>query len=43
MNEILPWLNVLVVPGVIYIIRLERRIIKLEVMIAMKFGIAIEP
>lgn len=32
-THFLPWLNVLLVPGVAYVIRLERRIITMEVQI----------
>lgn len=31
--QYLPWLNVLILPGVAYVVRLERRILLLEVAI----------
>lgn len=32
-TQFLPWLNVLILPGIAYIIRLERRILTLEITI----------
>ena len=37
--EILPWFNVAIVPALVYIVKLERRIIKLEVMLAVHLGL----
>lgn len=39
MNDLLPWLNVLILPALAYIIKLERRIMRIEILLAVKFGI----
>ena len=38
-TELLPWLNAAILPGIYYIARLERRIIKLEILLAIHMGI----
>lgn len=39
MSELLPWLNVLILPALAYIVRLERRIMRLEILLAVKLGL----
>ena len=40
-TQFLPWLNVLLLPGVAYVIRLERRIITMEVQIQLMLSRAL--
>lgn len=38
-TELLPWLNAAIIPAIYYIARLERRLMKMEILIGLHMGI----